>query len=119
MNIILDRLMPVPLASIQHGSTSIWGNHVTLEEGKRILLNASSGKGKTTFTTTILGLRHDYSGEILYGDRNINTFSTDDWTDILVKKISVVFQDLQLFPKLTVAENLRLKNSLTNIFTDV
>ena len=119
MNIILDRLMPVPLASIQHGSTSIWGNHVTLEEGKRILLNASSGKGKTTFTTTILGLRHDYSGEILYGDRNIKSFSTDDWTDIRVKKISVVFQDLQLFPKLTVAENLRLKNSLTDIFTDV
>ncbi len=118
MNIILDRLMPVPLASIQHGSTSIWGNHVTLEEGKRILLNASSGKGKTTFTTTILGLRQDYSGEICYGDRNIKTFSTDDWTEIRVNKISVVFQDLQLFPKLTVAENLLLKNSLTNVFSE-
>ena len=110
--------MPEPLASIEHGSTSIWGNKVVLEEGKRILLNASSGKGKTTFTTTTIGLRRDYTGAILYGDRNIQSFTTDDWTDVRTHQISVVFQDLQLFPKLTVAENLRLKNSLTDTFTE-
>ena len=118
MNITLDRLMPEPLASIQHGETSIWGNKVVLEEGKRILLNASSGKGKTTFTTTIFGLRKDYEGSILYGDKNIASFSTDDWTDVRTNQISVVFQDLQLFPKLTVAENLRIKNSLTDTFSE-
>lgn len=118
MNITLDRLMPEPLASIQHGETSIWGNKVVLEEGKRILLNASSGKGKTTFTTTAIGLRRDYKGSILYGDRNIQSFTTDDWTDVRTRQISVVFQDLQLFPKLTVAENLRIKNSLTDTFSE-
>lgn len=118
MNITLDRLMPEPLASIQHGETSIWGNKVVLEEGKRILLNASSGKGKTTFTTTAIGLRRDYEGSILYGNRNIQSFSTDDWTDVRTNQISVVFQDLQLFPKLTVAENLRIKNSLTDTFSE-
>lgn len=118
MNITLDQIMPEPLASIEHGSSSIWGNKVVLEEGKRILLNASSGKGKTTFTTTTIGLRKDYTGSILYGDRNIQSFTTDDWTDVRTYQISVVFQDLQLFPKLTVAENLRLKNSLTDTFTE-
>lgn len=119
MNIILDRLMPEPLASIQHGATSIWGNHVVLEEGKRILLNASSGKGKTTFTTTTMGLRRDYSGSINYGEKNIHDFSADDWTEVRTRQISVVFQDLQLFPKLTVAENLHLKNSLTDTYSDI
>ena len=76
MNITLDQIMPEPLASINHGETSIWGNKVVLEEGKRILLNASSGKGKTTFTTTTMGLRHDYTGTISYGDRNIQSFTT-------------------------------------------
>lgn len=110
--------MPEPLASINHGDNSIWGNKVTLEEGKRILLNASSGKGKTTFTTTTIGLRRDYTGTISYGDRDIRTFTTDDWTNVRTNQISVVFQDLQLFPKLSVAENLRIKNSLTDTYTD-
>lgn len=119
MNITLDQIMPEPLASINHGETSIWGNKVVLEEGKRILLNASSGKGKTTFTTTTMGLRHDYTGTIFYGDRDIQSFSTDDWTNVRTNQISVVFQDLQLFPKLSVAENLRIKNSLTDTFSDI
>lgn len=118
MNITLDQIMPEPLASIKHGESSIWGNKVVLEEGKRILLNASSGKGKTTFTTTIIGLRRDYTGSIFYGDRDIQSFTTDDWADVRTNQISVVFQDLQLFPKLSVAENLKLKNSLTDTFTE-
>ena len=32
--------------------------------------------------------------------------------------MSVVFQDLQLFPELTVGENLLLKNSLQNVFNE-
>lgn len=119
MNITLNQIMPEPLASINHGENSIWGNNVVLESGKRILLNASSGKGKTTFTTTTIGLRRDYTGTILYGDRDIKSFSTDDWTDVRTSQVSVVFQDLQLFPKLSVAENLRLKNSLTDTYTEV
>lgn len=118
MDITLDHIMPTPLKSIEHGSDSIWGNHVKLEDGKRILLNASSGKGKTTFLTTAYGLRKDYTGEIRYGDENITDFTPDRWTEIRMNEVSVVFQDLQLFQKLSVGENLLLKNSLTDIYTE-
>ena len=118
MNIILDQVMPTPLASIQHGPESIWGNRVELEAGNHILLNASSGKGKSTFTTTTYGLRNDYEGTISYDGRDIRTFGPDEWTDIRQHKVSVIFQDLQLFPKLTVKENLILKNSITDTFTE-
>lgn len=118
MNITLDRIMPAPLASIQHGSDSIWGNHIALNDGERIMLNASSGKGKSTFTTVIFGLRQDYEGSLLIDGKNAHQLSPDDWTRIRMREISVVFQDLQLFPKLTVRENLLIKNALTDVFTE-
>ncbi len=118
MHITFDKIMPFPLASIRHGEESIWGRKVVLEPGKHILLNASSGKGKSTFTTTLFGLRDDYEGTITYNDRDIRSFNAGDWTDIRSRKISVVFQDLQLFPSLTVRENLVLKNRLTGTFTE-
>ena len=53
MKITLHNVMPTPLASIQHGEKSIWGKKVELSEGERILLNASSGKGKSTFLNSV------------------------------------------------------------------
>lgn len=110
--------MPHPLASIQHSEKSIWGNLIPLAANEKIMLNASSGKGKSTFTMTVNGMRKDYEGTLLYDDVDIKTFSPDDWTNIRQRKISVVFQDLQLFPKLSVKENLQLKNSLTDTFSE-
>ncbi len=119
MNIVLDHIMPAPLASIQHSADSIWGNHISLDAGKKILLNASSGKGKSTFTTTIAGLRDDYAGTLTYDGKDIKHFGPDEWTAIRISKLSVVYQDLQLFPKLSVRENLLLKNSLTDVFSEM
>ena len=110
--------MPQPLASIQHGENSIWGNEIELLPSKKIMLNASSGKGKSTFTTTVFGLRKDYSGTLTYDNVDIQTMTVDEWTEIRKTKLAVVFQDLQLFPKLSVKENLFLKNSLTDTFSE-
>jgi ABC-type lipoprotein export system ATPase subunit len=118
MNIHFQQVMPTPLASIQHGADSIWGADIELKKGEHVLLNASSGKGKSTFTFTSIGLRKDYEGKIFYDGRDIKEFKPTDWTSLRQNHLSVVFQDLQLFPGLTVAENLQLKNSLTNVYTD-
>lgn len=118
MNIQFQGVMPFPLQNIQHGAESIWGSKVELKKGERILLNASSGKGKSTFTFTSLGLRKDYDGVITYENRNIKEIKPTEWTTIRQKKLSVVFQDLQLFPKLTVRDNLMLKNELTNTYSE-
>lgn len=118
MKITLNNVMPIPLASIKHGENSIWGNETVLEAGKKIMLNAASGKGKSTFTFTTLGLRYDYDGTILYDSRNVRSFTPDEWTELRKNKISAVFQDLQLFPSLTVRENLLIKNNLTNCYTE-
>ena len=118
MQITFNSVMPFPLASISHGEESIWGREVKLLPGKHILLNASSGKGKSTFATTLFGLRNDYEGQITFDSKDIRTITPDEWSAIRISKISAVFQDLQLFPNLSVQENLALKNSLTNTFSE-
>jgi len=118
MKIIFDKVMPQPLSSIEHGANSIWGNQAEFNKGEKILLNASSGKGKSTFTFSASGLRNDYSGTISYNGTDIRSFDSDRWTELRQKHLSVVFQDLQLFPELTVAENLTIKNDLTGTFSE-
>ena len=109
MKIVFDHVMPEPLASIAHSAQSIWGRLIEFNPGEKILLNASSGKGKSTYTLSAVGLRRDYEGIISYDGRDIKTLTPDEWSIIRQQKISVVFQDLQLFPDLTVAENLKIK----------
>ncbi len=118
MEIVLNHIIPTPLSSIEHRSESIWGNFIELKKGKHILLNASSGKGKSTFTNTLIGLRKDYEGTITFDGQDIKNYTPDNWTTIRQSKISVIYQDLQLFEDLTVAENLLLKNNLTNLFSE-
>ncbi len=119
MDITFQNIMPQPLASIQHGADSIWGNEVLLKHPKKIMLNAASGKGKSTFTNVIFGLRKDFEGKLLYDQTDTENFTPEDWTMIRRSKISVVFQDLQLFPTLTVKENLHLKNDLCHVYSDM
>lgn len=113
MTIEFNNVLPFPLAEYPHGSESVWNRNFQLELPKKILLNASSGKGKSTFVNIIYGLRNDYSGDITINGRNISALSLDEWIELRKDKLSIVFQDLQLFPNLTVFENLELKNALT------
>lgn len=118
MDIHLKNIMPFPLASIKHSENSIWGNQTTLNHGSKIMLNASSGKGKSTFTNTVFGLRKDYEGTLYFDSSDTKKFTVREWTNIRKEKIAVIFQDLQLFHNLSVRENLFLKNSISDIFSE-
>ncbi|MDX1652931.1 MAG: ATP-binding cassette domain-containing protein [Brumimicrobium sp.] len=118
MQISFNDVMPFPLSSIRHGEKSIWGSSFTLKEGQKVVLNASSGKGKTTFTHILSGIRKDFTGNVLFDDEKIKLFDAEKWSDFRKNRVSVIFQDLQLFPHLTVRENLLVKNSLTDTFSE-
>lgn len=114
MEIRFQNVLPDPLASIEQNKESIWRNAFTINANKKVMLNASSGKGKTTFTHLLSGIRKDYQGEIFFDDVAIKNFDVEKWTQIRKEDLSIVFQDLQLFPDLSVEENLVLKNNLNN-----
>ncbi len=117
MNIQFSNVIPEPLSSIQHKSGSIWSADFTIKSGEKILLNAASGKGKTTFTHLLMGIRSDYSGDIFFDGKNIESIMLDEWVGIRQNKIAVVYQDLQLFPELTAIENVLIKSQLTHVLT--
>lgn len=114
MKIQLNNVIPLPLQDQLNPTSTCWNTAAVLAENQRILVQAVSGKGKSTFVNSIYGIRKDFKGEILLNGISTKSISMDDWSEIRAKKIAVVFQDLQLIPHLTVAENLALKNDLTH-----
>ncbi|MEX1001846.1 MAG: ATP-binding cassette domain-containing protein [Crocinitomicaceae bacterium] len=118
MTIEFKDVLPIPLADYSHEPDSVWKSEFTLNFPSKILLNASSGKGKSTFINLLYGLRKDYQGEVILDGTLISTLNLDQWVDLRRQRLSVIFQDLQLFPELTVWQNLNLKNELTQHQTE-
>lgn len=97
---------------------SLWNSNILFKQKEKILIYAKSGKGKTTLTYFLAGIRKDFEGNLFFDDRNIQQISSEDWATIRQKQLSFVFQDLQLFTRLTTKENLLIKNQLTNYYTE-
>ncbi|MFW5482758.1 MAG: ATP-binding cassette domain-containing protein [Prevotella sp.] len=97
--------------------SEIWNTDVTFEKGHLYLIEADSGKGKSTFCSYILGYRHDYSGEVRFDDRVSRVFKVKEWVEIRLRHIAFLFQELRLFPELTAYENVKIKNDLTGTKT--
>ena len=78
----------------------------TIEKGEQIVIIGPSGSGKSTFLRCLNLLEQPTSGEIWFEGNNI----TDKKTDInkLRQKMGMVFQQFNLFPHLTVKENITL-----------
>lgn len=113
MQINFNNVLPTPLTDYSHGSESVWKSQFELNFPSKILLNASSGKGKSTFINTLFGVRKDYTGEIHINGKLLADMNLGEWIELRKNDLSIVFQDLQLFPDLTVWDNLLLKNNLT------
>ena len=94
--------------------SDIWLQDVTFQKGETILVEASSGTGKSSLCSYIIGYRKDYLGNILFDGRDIRQYSVSDWTAIRKHTLSLLFQELRLFPELTAMENIDIKNGLTN-----
>ena len=113
MTISLHGVVPVPLKEkllSQH--SAIWNKDIVFEVPEWIKIKAPSGTGKTTFIHSIYRLRTDYTGEIKWNDQQINKLTAEELALFRQKKISIVFQDLRLFPHLTAFENIELNRVL-------
>ncbi len=73
--------------------------------GEMSLLVGPSGCGKTTLISIIAGLLDPTEGEILLLGRKLNELSNRQKTEFRSEKIGFVFQQYNLLPSLTAAEN--------------
>lgn len=111
--IIFKNVVPQVFSQQANLHSDIWNNELVLDRGHKYLIEAASGKGKSTFCSYILGFRRDYSGHILFDNTDTRTFGVSRWVDVRRSEVSLLFQELRLFPELTAMENVLVKNNLT------
>ena len=113
MQLELKQIVPIPLKDkFSKRGSDIWNNHLQFSKGEWIKIVAPSGTGKTTFIHIIYKLRNDYEGTVAWNNKDIRTITGDALAQIRQQNISIVFQDLRLFPNLTARENIELKRVL-------
>lgn len=114
MNIItLQQTLPQVFADRDTIVSDVWHQSLELKKGEKVLIEAASGTGKSSFCSYIYGYRDDYQGIICFDGKNIKSLSVSEWMEIRKTSLSMLFQELRLFTELTAWENVQIKNSLT------
>ncbi|MDP4991348.1 MAG: ATP-binding cassette domain-containing protein [Marivita lacus] len=75
---------------------------LTVETGQRVAIIGASGSGKSTLLDVIAGFLVPLSGTVRWDAEDITRRSPSN------RPISILFQDTNLFPHLTIAQNLAL-----------
>ena len=82
------------------GYTAVSGINLEIRDGEFLIMVGPSGCGKTTTLNMISGLEMPTSGRIAIGDTVVNDLEPGE------RGLGMVFQDLALFPHMTVFENI-------------
>ena len=115
MRLTLNQVIPIPLRDkVNSYSSGIWKQELELHKGEHIFVQAPSGTGKTTLIHTLYGLREDFEGTIHWDNHNIANTKMETLSNLRANYLSVIFQDMRLFPELTAWENLEIKRRLTD-----
>jgi ABC-type lipoprotein export system ATPase subunit len=115
MQLSLEGIIPVPLKEkVNTYQSGIWKSKRTFNKGEYIFIQAPSGTGKTTLIHILYGIRTDYEGTVRWNNEQLNTIGQENLAGLRTGPISVIFQDMRLFPELTAWENIEVKRRLTN-----
>jgi len=112
MQIQLQQLVPTFIEAEKISNSQIWNSNVVFNAGEKIQIVAPSGSGKTSLIHFLYGLRKDYTGAITYDNNTISNFNAEIFARYRQQNISIVFQDMRLFPEQTVLQNLEIKRQL-------
>jgi ABC-type lipoprotein export system ATPase subunit len=114
MRISLSQVIPLMQPELAGKVNCAWGSETQLDSGNFYLVKAPSGTGKSTLVSYLYGTRNDFRGRIAVDGNDHKSISLKQWSLLRQQKLSVVFQDLRLFPQLTALENIQIKNQLTS-----
>ena len=79
---------------------------ITIEKGEKIVIIGPSGSGKSTFLRCLNRLETPDGGKILFEGNDLTDPKTN--LDLCRQKMGMVFQHFNLFPHLTVLQNITL-----------
>lgn len=100
--LLLDiRQLNVSYANLQ----VLWDVSLSIGEGEIVTLLGANGAGKTSLVQSIFGLNKPRSGSILFREQDITGIAP---YEVVRKGLMLVPEKRELFPKMTVRENLNL-----------
>jgi branched-chain amino acid transport system ATP-binding protein len=112
----MSTLLKVEGIDVFYGpAQALWGVSFEVTKGQLVSLVGTNGAGKTTTLRTICGLNEAKSGRIFWNGREINGFPVHEIMDL---GVSLVPEGRQLFPKMTVEENLTIGSYLSRTKTN-
>lgn len=97
--------------------TAVKGIDVEVQRGEFVAIIGKSGSGKSTFINMITGIDRPTSGEILIDGAPVHSFNESQMAAWRGQNLGIVFQFFQLFPTLTLLENVILPMELNNLYT--
>lgn len=93
------------------------GVNESIVKGEKVVIIGPSGSGKSTFLRCLNLLETPSTGQIFFEKVDITDSKND--IDVLRQKMGMVFQHFNLFPHLTVLENITLAPITLKIMTKV
>ncbi|MFN2926610.1 amino acid ABC transporter ATP-binding protein [Lachnospiraceae bacterium YH-ros2228] len=91
------------------------GINFDIADGEKVVIIGPSGSGKSTLLRCLNLLEKPSEGEIMFGGENITSPAVD--IDKIRSKMGMVFQHFNLFPHMTVRENITLAPVLLKLRT--
>jgi putative ABC transport system ATP-binding protein len=91
------------------------GVDLSVDAGAMVAVMGQSGSGKSTLLTIAGSLEDPTSGEVLVGGARLATMSRNGRARLRRRSIGYVFQDFNLLPGLTAAENVALPLELDGL----
>jgi branched-chain amino acid transport system ATP-binding protein len=102
----MEKILKVEKLSAYYGKIhAIRDVSIEINEGETVSIIGANGAGKSTLLRCIMGLHKNYTGLIQLFDANVKNIST--W-NIVKKQIVMVPEGRQVFPEMTVKENLNI-----------
>lgn len=82
--------------------------NLTIEEGEMVGIMGPSGSGKTTLLYTVSGMDNATAGNIRFFGEEITGLSANQISDIRLKKMGFVFQQMYMLKNLSIYDNIVL-----------
>ena len=94
------------------------GLNVNVRKGEMVSIIGPSGSGKTTLLNIVGGLDKATAGNVRVFDTDLTNLTTIDLVNFRREIVGHVFQNMNLIPTLTAAENIELPMAALGIKTD-